>query len=542
MSPATLVSSSWEPRSSTPPWLSFPWRGQRKTGLLAPSFRTSGRAGTEITLPWYFNLAPNYDATLLPRFTSERGPVMGGEFRYLSERGAGEIEAEALAEDRRTGEARSLVSIRHRHRIWPRLRARMQYRRASDIDYLRDLGTDAAARNTTYLRSFVELAYESDLWAADGRIDDHQPLGPELARSDRPFRLAPRLGFTTRLPERNARLNFGFDAEVARFEHEDGSRDGLRLDLKPSVTLPLRAPSGFLVSRASLRYTEYDLARASDPAPSRVVPALSIDGGLFFERYLVLGDRLFLQTLEPRLFYLRVPYRDQDDLPLFDTGLLSPGFDHLFRENRFSGIDRIGDANQLTFALDTRLIDSGRELLRARFGQTRYLRDRRVGLEPGSPAVGAPSEWIAGFSTRPHPHLGIDGLLEWNDRESRTGKLALDLRHKPTPGQVFNLGYRSVHELAEDVVLSLRRELPAGFGVAGGFRYSLPDDRFSQAFAGLEYESCCWRLRLLGQRYRSSGEFVNSVSLQLELKGLARGRGFSERYESFRVPGLGNDF
>ena len=563
------------------PWISFPIGDERKTGLLVPTFESSDNTGTSLTLPLYLNLAPNYDATLRPRLTSRRGEVLGGQFRYLSERGTGTIEGEALPEDRITGDSRSLVSFRHRHRFAQGLDARVGYARASDIDYLRDIRTGTAVANTDHLRRFAEVVYELPALRLEAEVEDYQVLKATEGRFD-PYRAAPRLALESRLPERNRRVNFDFRGELTRFDHgTDLVARGTRLDLRPSAVFPLRSSFGYLIPRATLHYTGYELdnvAASVSDSPSRVVPSFSVDGGLYFDHHASLGERRLVHTIEPRLFYLRVADRDQDHLPLFDAGSYTFGYDHLFRENRFSGTDRIGDADRLTLALESRLLDGGREVLGVRVGRMQHFRDRRVRLcttadrEPdlrsdplGSACRGGEetfdrrrSTWVAALEARPHRSFTIGGSIQHDGGESRHRAIALDLRYHPSAERIVNVGYRrfpvettalgqvqeSVHDVTESVNLSVHRDLGRNVRVLGSASYALAEDTMTEIYGGIEYDSCCWRVRAVAQRYLPGGstEHENSILLQWEFKGFTGSDIGADRSRDRPIPGYRNRF
>ena len=559
------------------PWISFPLGGARKTGFLVPTFGSSGNAGTSATFPYYFNLAPNYDATLRPRLTSRRGEVLGGQFRFLTETGTGALEAEVLPEDRRTGDSRSLLSARHRYRLAPNFDSQVQYARASDIDFLRDLGTGTEAAHTDHLHRFANLVYDGPTLRFAAEVEDFQILEDTPERLD-PYRVAPRLALQSRLPERTQRSHFGFRGEVARFDHRSRLvASGTRVDLRPSVAIPFRSSYGYLLPRVTLNYTAYDLEEAPDDvtsSPTRTVPSFSVDGGLYFDHVTGVGERRFTQTFEPRFHYLRVPYRDQDHLPLFDAGSLTSGYDHMFRDNRFSGRDRIGDADRLTLAIDSRLLDGGREVLGTRIGTMRHFRDREVRLcttadpEPGSrhcPASDesgredrSPATWIAAARARPHRSFTIGGAIEDDGGRSRHRALSLDLRYHPSPERIINVGYRrfplettaagqvqeSVHDVTESVSLSAHRDLGPNVRVLGSASYALAEDTMTEVYTGIEFDSCCWRARVIGQRYLAGGstDHENSVMLQLELKGLSGLGGSTDRTRVRPIPGYRNPF
>ena len=563
------------------PWISFPLGSDRKSGFLVPTYETADNVGTSLTVPYYLNLAPNYDTTLRPRLTSRRGPVLGGEFRYLTARGSGEFEGEVLPEDRVTGDSRSLLSFQHRRRLAPGLVSRVQYARASDVDFLRDLGTGTGVATTDHLRRFAGIAYDLAPMRFRAEIEDFQLLKDAPGRSD-PYRAAPRLAMDVRLPERNRRLNFDFQGEATRFIHRSNLVvDGTRVDLHPSAFVPFRFPRGYLLPRAAWRLTAYDLREAAEDAsgsPSRVVPSFSVDGGLHFDREAMLGGRRFTQTLEPRLFYVRVPFRAQDRLPNFDAGSLTFGYDHMFRGNRFSGADRIGDANRLTLALDSRLLTGGgEEAFGARVGRMQHFRDRRVRLcttaDPDRGAAGCegpdgmdaggrrPSTWIGAVRVRPHRAFTIGGAIEDGGGGARRRTTSLDLRYHPSPERIVNLGYRrfplkttsaglvqeSVDTTTEAVGVSAHRDLGRSLRVLGSASYALKEDTMTEIYAGLEYDSCCWRARVVAQRYLPDGrtEHERAIMLQLELKGLtgfgAGGAG-DDRSRTHPVPGYRNPF
>ena len=560
------------------PWITFPIGSDRKSGFLIPTFESSDNTGTSLTLPYYLNLAPNYDATLWPRLTSRRGEVLGGQFRFLTEGGAGTLEAEVLPDDRITGDSRSLVSFRHRYGSTPGLESEVQYARASDVNYLRDLDTGAAVANTDYLRQSAEVAYELPGLRFEIGVENFQILKNTPDHLD-PYRMAPRVALESRLLERNWNLNLDFHGEAARFEHHtDLVAAGTRLDLRPSMYVPVRSSFGYLIPRATLHFTGYDLDEVAGDVPdslSRTVPSFSIDGGLYFDHDVTVGERRFTQTLEPRLFYLRVPHRDQDRLPLFDAGSFSFGYDHMFRENRFSGTDRIGDADRLTLALDSRLLDGGREVFAARFGTMQHFRDRRVRLcttadpvpddltrcrDVGDPDALDPSRsiWIAALRARPHDAFTVGGTIEHDGSESRYRAVSLDLRYHPSPERIVNLGYRRfpqetvsagevqewVRDTTESVTLSAHHDLGPNVRVLGSASYALEKDTTTELYTGLEFDTCCWSARVVGQRYLPSGgtDHESSVVLQLELKGLTGFGSGADRSRIRPVPGYRNPF
>ncbi len=525
------------------PWISFPWKGQRRTGFLAPIYRTSRSLGDELSLPFYLNLAPNYDAVLQPHFTQNQGELLGARFRYLGARGRGNVRAEAQASDPDGGGTRGAFLLNHRQRLARGLNAGLTYRRASDADYFRDLGSRlGVGRNANHLRSVGTLDYRLARWSFGARVEHFQIIQREDDPVDRrPYREAPRLTAASRFPERNRRLNFGISGSFTRFEHDTRpERRGERIGLRPSVSFPIRAPRGFLVSRATLRHGSNHFENNST---SHTIPELSIDGGLAFDRTFELREgRRAVQSLEPRLFYLWVPYEEQDSVPLVDSGALTPGFDLLFRRQRYTGTDRVGDENRLALGVVNRLLVDGREVLEARLGGTRHFLERRIRLSEGESA--SRSAWAADARVRPSPRVTLGGATAQEGGDSESRRTSLDLRYRPASGRVLNLGYHSVPDVAEAVSLSFHRDLPKGLRIFGNASRDIAVDRITGIAAGLEYESCCWRLRAVVQRYDlNEDRYDESLFLQIGIKGLTGGglgRDIENRLD--QIPGFGNRF
>jgi len=508
------------------PYLTFPLSDERKSGFLAPRARFSGASGPEITVPYYFNLAPNRDATLAARAMADRGVQVQGEFRYLTARSSGQLNLELLPLDREIDEARSLVHFRHATRLAPRWNLDTRFDWVSDPRYFEDLGTELAVSSRSFLEQRADLSYSSEDWWLLARVQSFQTVDDSLATTARPYHRLPQLRLASRRPERDRALNLGLDAELVRFERSAGVT-GTRLDLRPVLSYPVRTPGTFLVPRLALRYTGYRLAGTApgaDDAPSRLLPTLSLDGGLIFERDLALGGRSLLQTLEPRLFYLLVPFDDQRALPVFDTGRYTFGYGQLFRDDRFSGADRVGDAHQVTLAVTTRLLTAtGRELARLSAGQIRYLRDRKVTL-PGDPVERTrSSSYVAELRARPSAPWEVSGEFLWDPHQERTDRSALALRYRPDRLRVLNVSYRFVRDAAEQADVSFAWPLAGSWRTVGRWSYAPAENQLLEGVLGLEYESCCWGLRVIGRRYLSdtTGNHTAALFLQLQLKGLA---------------------
>ena len=544
------------------PWISFPLGSQRKSGFLTPTLGSSGSGGVEVTTPYYFNLAPDYDATLAARTMSERGVQAQGEFRFLSRTyGSGRFAAQHLPFDAKFDDDRTAFDLAHGHRWSQRWSTDARFEWVSDPAYFEDLGSSLSLSSRTHLPRRFDARYRGDGWDALVRFQDFMTLD---RTSTRPYARLPWILVGTNLPEKNHAPNVGATAELTYFERRSRT-SGTRVDLRPTLTWPMQTAGTFLVPKATLHVTGYDLHRIEagsslDDGPTRLLPSFSLDGGMFLERPVTLAGKSLTHSVEPRLYYLLVPYDRQDHLPNFDAGRPGFSFAQLFRENRFSGGDRIGDANQMTVSLTSRLLDErGGELARASIGQIRYFRDRKVALDETAEAeTMRSSDLVAEVETRPTREWRLRAGLRYDADAGRTGKNALNVRYQPDRRSVVNAGYRLVRDSGpsrtiEQVDLSFAWPLGANWRTVGRWTFALNEDRnrTQEAFGGLEYESCCWGFRAVARRFRRSGartdgddSYSNGLYFQLVLKGLTgvgNGTGAS-RLLTRGIPGYENQF
>lgn len=526
------------------PWAEFPLSGQRQSGLLPPTFGSSNKTGVDLALPYYWNIAPNYDATITPRLMSRRGVQLGGEFRYLSANYHGEARAEWMPNDRLRGEQRTLASIQHAHRFSSTLRGSLDLNSVSDDRYFEDLSSRIGVASRINLLREGQLSYRSaDWWSALLRLQSYQTLNPDPdSRNVAPYRRLPQLLVRGQRADLPGGLSARLDTEYVRFAHEDSKRDkdeGQRFVAYPQLSLPLYGASWFLTPKAGLHYSSYDIDRAptgggKPTSITRSAPVLSLDSGLFLERDTRLFGKDFLQTLEPRLFYLHVPSRRQTDIPNFDSSRLDVGFAQMFAENRFSGSDRIGDANDLTAALTTRFIDaeSGLERLRAMVGQRYYFSDQKVYLYNRDELrdAGRGTETLFGLGGRLSRELTLNSYLQYNTETSRTERANFNVRYQPDYAKVLNFSYRYAPELRiaenlvglEDVDVSAQWPLGRRWYGVGRVTHSLLEHRVTEAIGGLEYNGGCWVFRVAVHRFAIERDDVSkAIYVQLELNDLA---------------------
>lgn len=509
------------------PYLRFPTDDRRRTGLLWPKIGYDDRNGFDYEQPVYLNLAPNYDATLTPRWLSERGLMLGGEFRYLGRRYRGEISGDWLRDDKLTGDDRGVAHWRHITRISPNWYASASLSHVSDLFYFRDFGDSLANTSISLLNSHAGVYGRGFGWNLRLRAQKWQPANPAVPPGTEPFRQLPVLDGRW---SRSFRpwLEVGIRGEASRFMHEERP-GGDRLDFQPYLRLPLGGAAWFLTPQLAWRYTRYTLDDAlvptgGDATPDRSLPIWSLDAGAFFERDFAWGETPIVQTLEPRLFYLKVPYRDQSRLPLFDTRPLTFGWPGLFRTNRFGGGDRQADADQVTLALTTRLLDGrdGRERLSAGIGRIHYFDPPRVTV-PGAPLLSDEgSAWVAEARLALSDDWDLAVAQQWDPDDERTALSAVRSQWRFGSGGLLNAAYRYRETLIEQGDLSFVLPLGERWQLVGRWNYSLRDAQTLEALGGFEWRSCCVALRVLARRYvrEFSGEQTSGIYLELELNGI----------------------
>lgn len=514
------------------PYLSFPIDDQRHSGWLVPRVGFGSDSGLDLTVPYYWNIAPERDMTFYPRLLGTRGLMLGAEYRFLTPNSRGLISAEYLPEDRKRDEDRGAFKIRYGANPRPGLYADLLYQYVSDDDYLDDLDdATLGLLSPDYLERRLDLRYNRPNWTALARVQGFQTLDEALfPPEEEPYERLPQLRLDGFRSAGWGGLDYTAHADLSNFDH-DFKTSGLRLDTGVGLELPLEWPAGFIRPAVRYRFTGYQLD-ATDPGVdeslTRAVPIASIDSGLFLERDVDWAwPGRGVQTLEPRLFYLHVPFRDQDDIPLFDTTDIDRGYPWLFLDNRFTGADRIGDANQLTAALASRFIDAetGRERFYAAIGQIHYFDDRKVTLAPGgSTETSSTSGPIAEARVALSDSMTLRGSLQWDPELDSTRRSALDLRYRPDEDRLLGLSHRFAKDALDQVDFAFLWPIDDQWRVLGRWNYSLDSARSMDLFAGFEYEDCCWALRMVARDRRvdpGDEDTRTSIYLQLELKGLA---------------------
>jgi LPS-assembly protein len=522
---STLVEFKGVPILYTP-WMDFALNGNRRSGFLGPTFGSTNNGGSEITLPYYWNIAPNFDATIAPREIAKRGTQFNNEFRYLEPNYAGEAHYEVLSGDRMTNTTRTYEALKHSQNLGAGFGLALNLNRVSDDTYFRDLSSTVSGTSQTNLIRDGILSYGTDWWSAVARLQRFQTLQDPLAPVVLPYRRQPQLLLNMQNTLGDA--NFNLASEYVDFRH-DTLVNGERTVLNPTISYPLLNDLGYyLTPKLGVHYTQYRMGinnNSALPDATRTVPMFSMDSGLLFERDMTSflgGD--YVQTLEPRLFYVYVPYRDQSMLPVFDSAQAPFNFGQIFTENRFFGSDRIGDANMATLALTSRVIDNegGMERLRVMLGERFSFRTPQVNLD--TPADNSSrSDILLGLGGKLTRAWSLDSLIQYNPNQAHTEAYNMSARFKPEAGKLVNLGYRFTRNTLHQTDISAQWPLFGRWQGVGRLSYSLQDKRAVESLAGLEYNQSCWTMRFVAQsittatNIRSTGMF-----LQLELNDLVR--------------------
>jgi LPS-assembly protein len=519
------------------PYLSFPLSDRRKSGFLVPEFGQSTRSGFEFALPYYFNLAPNYDLRVTPTFLSKRGLQIDNQFRYLTGRSAGLLELDYLYNDSAlpASDSRTWANFTHLTQFESGWRLTADLEDVSDTDYFQDLGRTPQVTSRTHVERLLQADYAGETWRITARMQNFRTLDLGIPEEDRPYARLPQVMASGLWRDGPLGLDWRLRTEAAGFTRDVGPEGG-RAVLEPGVSLPLETAGFFLTPSASLRMVQYrltDQAPGLDESPGYVAPILSVDSGLLFDRDFSNGR--FIQTLEPRVLYAYIPRRDQDALPLFDSGRPDFNYVQLFRPNRYLGVDRLGDTNQMSFGLTSRLLEtaSGREFLTASLGKAWYFEDPEVTLPGEPPGSEASSPIVLELGLSLFRNWNAELGYQWDNSAGQTRLAQYRVQYQPAPNKVLNLAYRYRPELLEDFAFSVGWPLARRWSFVSALEYSLRDKTTVDRLVGLQYESCCWAVRFSAteQVSRRDGSTDTAVRLQLEFKGLGGG-GARARFES----------
>lgn len=516
------------------PWISFSFSSERKSGLLAPTIGSTTKTGFEAAVPYYINIAPNKDATVSTRYMSKRGLQLQGTFRYLGENYSGIDSVEYLDKDSSTNKRRYYANLSHSYDFNNGWSAGYNLEKVSDNQYFSDLSTRIINTSRVNLPQEGRVDYTGDVWKFNGLVQKYQTLD----NIDFPYERLPQL--TLAADKEWDYVNADFYSQYTYFDRNQSAPlavTGSRLVLYPSISAPFTQSYGFVTPKLGLHMTQYSLknndfivngATVSNNTDSRVLPILSVDSGLYFERdFDVLKNNNtkngYTQTVEPRLFYVYIPNQNQDLLPVFDSGLADLNLSSLFAENQFLGDDRINNANQLSLAVTSRIIDrdTGIERLATTIGQRYYFQSQNVTLPGGVKSSGTRSDVVAGLTARLSNQWNLDAFGQYNTDGNGLVRGNFLARYNPEPGKLLNIGYRYTQAFLEQLDVSGQWPLSRGWYGVGRYNYSVRESKPIEAVAGLEYDAGCWQARAVIQRVETATAQANyGLFFQLELGGL----------------------
>ena len=549
------------------PAMSFSLSGARRSGWLSPSVGFGSKGSGEIMVPYYFNIAPNRDLTLFPREIFRRGLLMGATGRYMGETAlgayAGQTTAELMIHDRVTNTDRWLVNSQHTQVVGPGWSYGWTLKGASDNEYPADFSQSVANSAERQLLREIRTDYGQKFWTLSARVQNYQVLQDPAAAANpgltvpRPYDRLPQVNFHTGRYD-VAGFDWSFDAEATRFWQPDLVR-GNRAVAIGQVSYPIVRPSYFITPKLMMNAAKYSLDENSlltttigtgtttlpelGASPTRAIPTFSLDGGMVFERDTKLFGRAVTQTLEPRVFYVRTPYKDQSAFPNFDSAEAGFSFAQMFTENRFVGNDRIADANQATVALTSRFIESsGAERLRLALGQRFYFGNQRVQLDPNAVLSQSHSDVLLAASGRVSETWAFDSAVQYNATTHSVFSSNLGAQWQPGEKKVINAEYRYVRESFKNADVSSQWPLTTRWYGVGRVSYSVLDKKVVESLIGLEYKGDCWVFRMGAQRFVTAALTTSTpIFFQLQLNGLS-GAGLgvgNNALESFNksVPG-----
>src|SRR5450830_992525 len=524
------------------PWMTFPLSGERTSGVLPPTFGFTSTGGAELTVPYYFNIAPNRDLTVYPRYIARRGLQLGLDARYLGDTYTGETKVEGI-QDQVTGTGRYSLSSLYTKTLAPGLTFAWNINKVSDNNYPSDFSNQLTVATNRLMIRDVSLAYtgsfDSSYVVASAHVTKYQLLQDVNSPIQKPYDRVPQLDLT------GTRYDLGgFDLQMTsqftRFSnsytnstvYSGAMVGGDRMYATPSISYPILRPGYYITPKAQLDATAYRLNNVAAGAPTnltRVVPTYSLDAGMTFERETNILGRDMTQTLEPRLYYVRTPYRDQSQYPNFDSGLADFNFAQIFSENRFVGHDRISDANQITGALVSRFIEeNGLERLRMAVGQRFYFSDPKVTLDGTTSTInGSKSDLLLSLGGQISNKLSLDNTVQYSETLRQMVRSTFGGRWQPAPKKVLNLTYRldrtNSTGLLKQFDVSGQWPISQRWYAVSRINYSIPDKTVAEGLLGMEYKADCWVFRLVAQRIpTSSTKASTSFFIQLELNGFSK--------------------
>ncbi len=563
------------------PYISFPINNKRKSGFLYPAISASSRTGASIAIPYYWNMAPNYDMTITLTIMAKRGVFWNDLFRYLtpSGRNKGSFNVSFIPSDsefrqfqkdsmkewvtrptfnelQNASDNRNAFSWQNQTQFNLHWAGNINFNYVSDDYFIKDFGNNLLDISNNQLLRQAKVTYSGEHWTFLGNLQGYQTLHPvDQANVLNQYARVPQFQLNAIYPNEPYGFSYSLNSEFVQFSksQEHGSSikpvTGSRISVRPAASLPLIWPFAYLTPRVQLQMTSYRSHNIANKHENIAIPIVDVKSGLYFDRAVNIFHHKYQQTLEPVIYYLYIPYRDQDDFPIYDTAYQSFSYNFMFQNNRFSGIDRIGDTNQATLGVTTRFIDSssGDQKASASIGEIFYLHRRKVKLcEPGSVCALSDSDKqnrspiAADVTYNFNPHWSANAGLTWNTYLTNFNNQNISVQYKPDQSHVVNFGYDYVH--GGDILTGTPKESPKNnlqqtnisaywklnkrWNLMGRWNYNWSHGHAQTFFYGIDYESCCWAVRLIGARtftglgVDNQNKFDNTYYIQFLLKGL----------------------
>lgn len=506
------------------PYIMFPIDDRRMSGMLTPLISYSDRGGSGIAIPLYWNIAANIDATITPAWFSKRGSQWNSENRYLSPNHEGQLDLSYLDDDL-TNSTRWLKKWQHRANLGLDIKASILLQEVSDDLYFSDFeALTSETDDIDYLERHITLNHSSKSWQTKLAWQNYQTIDQNIAIANRPYQRLPSFTLNSQFDAFDNGLQFDLRNEWVKFER-DNSVTGSRLHIAPSLAWPKTDSWYFFRPKLQYALSEYRLDNntPNDNSISRSIATFSLDTGIIFERVFSTRHGL-IQTLEPRLFYLNTPFEDQSMIPDFDSALLSESYNNFFKTNRFSGFDRIGDANQVTLGIGSRIISTsnGDELVNLTLAQIHYQQDRRVSLD-NTTAVSPKSSLIAQMILSPGSNWKITSKLVRQPETKKLSEKNLSINYK-NQGFAANIEYFFTDGVLEQSLLSAVYPLNERWSIMAKYHQSQLFDMPVENLFGLSYESCCWGFKILASQTSDDSftETDQAIYFELTLKGLSQ--------------------
>lgn len=529
------------------PYFNFPLTDERKTGLLYPEISSSSNSGAKIGIPFYWNIAPNMDATITPYHMSERGEQLNTEFRYLTGEQFGQINLEYIEEDEKlinNDDSRYLARYQHVGSFADNYRVYIDYSDMSDDNYLVDIGSDQFNSSDAYLWRIGELSYFGKNWHSTIKVQDFKVLGD----SSESYETLPQLEFSSYQPLNFYNSSFNFYGEYSRFEISDPSLPSAdRFHIESGISLPYAQPGWFINSDVSIMHTMYqqdniDFINNStnlvslEEDVSRTLPKVRVHTGLNFDRDTSIFVDNMVQTFEPQIQYLYVPNKNQDDIYIYDSSSLQDDFDGLFRDRRFSSVDRIAEANQVSIGATSRILnEENTELFHISLGRIFYLNSSNISFNDDGQREDSSS--LAGdLFIQLAKRWQLQGDIQYDTSRQETEKSQLSIDYRANSNNSFQLSHRFARDISgsdiEQISAMNSYAINRNWQLVGRITQDLQRKRSLESYAGVQYESCCWAVRVAYHRSINTNldeqefieenrdEFDSGVMVQFVLKGL----------------------